>query len=172
MKELVRLFVQIAMMRKGPQDLPASVTLLTATAAVFFIINCVVSAALPPIVGPWFGHLVVNVAFTFLWYALLLRLLGRSERFLQTTTAVFGYQALLAPLWIASLWLVRQFADDDAWRLTISLVALAIVIWKAAVNASVLKAALEWGMPACVALVILEFLAGQLLLFYLFSGAG
>jgi hypothetical protein len=51
-------------------------------------------------------------------------------------------------------------------------VALAIVIWKAAVNAGVLKAALEWGMPACVALVILEFLAGQLLLFYLFSGAG
>jgi hypothetical protein len=172
MKELVRLFVQIAMLRKGPQDLPASVIVLTAAAAGFFIINCVVSAALPPIAGPWFGHLVVNIAFTLVWYALLMRFLGRPERFLQTTAAVFGYQAVLAPLWIVSLWLVRQFADDDAWRLTISIFALAIVVWKVAVNAGVLKAAIEWGMPACVALVILQFLAGQILLFYLFSGAG
>src|SRR6202021_86157 len=51
MKELVRLFAQIALMRKGPQDLPASAALLVATAAAFFIVNCLVSAALPPIPG-------------------------------------------------------------------------------------------------------------------------
>src|SRR5580700_7261269 len=142
MKELVRLFVQIALMRKGPQDLPASATLLAGTAAGFFIINCLVSAALPPIPGHWFGQLVVEVVFVFVWYALLLRLLNRPERFLQTTTAVFGYQAVLAPLWISAVWLVRQFSDDDTWRLPISMVGLAIVIWTVAANARVLKAAL------------------------------
>jgi hypothetical protein len=170
MKELVRLFVQIALMRKGPQDLPASATLLAGTAAGFFIINCLVSAALPPIPGHWFGQLVVEVVFVFVWYALLLRLLNRPERFLQTTTAVFGYQAVLAPLWISAVWLVRQFSDDDTWRLPISMVGLAIVIWTVAANARVLKAALEWATPACVALVILQYLAGQILLLYLFSG--
>jgi hypothetical protein len=170
MRELVRLFAQIALMRRGPQDLPASAAVLAATAAGFVIINCLVSVALPPIPGPWFGHLVVEVVFTFVWYALLLQILRRPERFLQTTTAVFGYQAVLAPLWIAAVWLVRQFADDDTWRLPISVLGLAIVVWKVAVNASVLKAALEWGMPPCVALVILQYLAGQILLFYLFSG--
>ena len=170
MKELVRLFVEIALMRKGPQDLPASVALLATSAAGYFIVNCLVSAALPPIPGPWLWHLVVDVVFTFVWYALLLRILRRPERFLQTTTAVFGYQAVLAPLWIAAVWLVRQFADDDTWRLPISMIGLGIVVWKVAANAQVLKAALEWALPACVALVILQYLAGQILLFYLFSG--
>ena len=172
MKELVRLFIQIALMRKGPQDLPASVALLTATAAGYFIVNCVVSAALPPIAGPWLGHLVVDVIFTFLWYALLMRILRRAERYVQTTTAVFGYQAVLSPLWIAAVWLVRQFADDDTWRFPISMIGVAIVVWLVAANAYVLKAALEWKLPACIALVILQILASQILLIYLYPGAG
>ena len=170
MKELVRLFMQIALMRKGPQDLPASATVLAATAAGYFLVNCLVSAALPPIRGPWFGHLVVDVLFTLAWYALLLRILRRPERFLQTTTAVFGYQAVLSPFWIACVWLIRQFAEDDAWRFPIVLLGLAIVVWLVAANARVLKAALEWTLPSCVALVILQILAGQVLLVYLFPG--
>ena len=170
MKELVRLFAQIALMRKGPQDLPASAALLAVTAAGFFIVNCLVSAVLPPIPGLWFGQLVVEVVFTFVWYALLLKILRRSERFLQTTTAVFGYLTVLAPLWITDVWLIRRFADDDTWRLPISMLGLAIVVWMVAANARVLKAALEWGMPACVALVILQYLAEQILLFSLYPG--
>ena len=170
MQELVRLFVQIALMRKGPQDLPASAALLAGTAAGFFIINCLISAVLPPIPGQWFAELVLEVIFIFVWYAVLLKVLHRSERFLQTTTAVFGYQAVLAPLWISAVWLVRQFSDDDTWRLPISMLGLAIVVWTVAANARVLKAALEWATPACVALVILQYLAGQILLLYLFSG--
>jgi hypothetical protein len=168
MKELVRLFVQIALMRKGPQDLPASVTVLLATAAGYFLVDCVVSAALPPIPGPWFGQLVVDVLFTFAWYALLLTLLRRAERFVQTTTAVFGYQIVLSPLQIASVWLIRQSAAGDAWRFPIVIVGLGIVVWMVAVNARVLKAAIEWAMPACVALVILQILGGQALLVSLF----
>ena len=170
MKELVRLFVQIALMRKGPQDLPASSALLAATAAGFFAINCLVSFMLPPIPGPWFGHLVVEVAFIFLWYALLLRLLRRPERFVQTTTAVFGYLAVLAPVWIGTVWLVRRLADDDTWRLPVAVLGLVVIVWRLAANAHVLKAALEWGTPACVALVILQYIAQQILLVYLFSG--
>ena len=169
MKELVRLFVQIALLRKGPQDLPASPTLLLATACGYFLVCCLVSAVLPPVSG-WFGQLVVDVLFTFAWYALLLALLRRPERFLQTTTAVFGYEIVLSPLQIGSVWLIRQFAENDAWRFPIFLLGLAIIVWMLAVNARVLKAALEWPMPACVALAILEILAGQALLLFLLPG--
>jgi hypothetical protein len=170
MMELVRLFVQIALMRKGPQDLPASAVLLGATAAGFFITHCLISVALPPIPGPWFGHLIVETAFTFAWYALLLRLLHRPERYLQTTTAVFGYLAVLAPVWIGTVWLVRRLADDETWRLPVSVLGLVVIVWRLAANAHVLKAALEWGTPACIALVILQYIAQQILLVYLFSG--
>jgi hypothetical protein len=36
----------------------------------------------------------------------------------------------------------------------------------------VLKSALEWSLPVCVALVILQILGGQALLVYLFPGKG
>ena len=169
MQELVRLFVQIALMRKSPQDLPASAALLAGTAAGFFIINCLISAVLPPIPGQWFAELVVEVIFIFVWYAVLLKLLHRSERFLQTTTAVFGYNAVLAPLYVGVVWLVRQYSNDDTWRFPISMLGLAIVVWMVAANARVLKAALEWGTTACVALVILQNLVEQVLLLYVFS---
>jgi hypothetical protein len=172
MKELVRLFVQIALMRKGPQDLPNSAVLLALTAAANFTVNVLVSAALPPIAGPWFMQLIVDVVFTFAWYALLLKILQRPERFVQTTTAVFGYQAVLSPLWIGAVWLIRQFADDDTWQFPIAVVGLAIVVWMVAANARILKSALEWAMPACVALVILQELAEQFLLIYVFPGKG
>jgi hypothetical protein len=170
MKELVRLFVQIALMRQGPQDVPASVTLLAATAAGYFFVNCLVSAVLPPISGPWFAQLVVDVLFTFAWYALLLTMLRRPERFVQTTTAVFGYQAVIAPLWIASVWAIRQLPEASVWRFPVVLLGLTVVVWLVAANARVLKSALEWAMPASVALAILQILAGQTLLVYLFPG--
>jgi hypothetical protein len=169
MQELVRLFAQIALLRKGPQDLPASAALLVATAAAFIIINCVVSLVLPPIPGPWFYQLLVEVLFTYGWYALLLRSAKRPERFVQTLTAIFGYQALLTPLWIATVWLVRQYADDDTLRLPSSVLGLVIVVWRVAINVRIVRAALEWGTAACIAVVILQYLAEQMLLFFLFS---
>ena len=172
MKELVRLFVQIALMRKGPQDLPNSAVPLALTVAANFIVNFLVSAALPPIAGPWLMQSIVVVAFTFAWYALLLKILRRPERFVQTTTAVFGYQAVLSPLFIVAIWLIRQFSDDETWQFPIAVVGLAIVVWMVAANARILKSALEWAMPACVALVILQNLGEQFLLIYLFSGKG
>jgi hypothetical protein len=169
MQELVRLFVQIALLRKGPQDLPASTGLLALTAAGFFIVNCLVSAVLPPIPGPWLYQLVLDVIFTFAWYALLLRIVNRSERYLQTTMAIFGYQAVLAPLWIATVWLWRQFADDDTLSAPTLLLALGVLLWNVAANVRIVRAALEWGIAASVALVILQTITEQALILYLFS---
>lgn len=169
MQELVRLFVQIALLRKGPQDLPASRRVLAATVAGFFTVHCLVSALLPPIRGPWLYEIVVDVVFTLAWYLVLLRLANRPERFLQTSTAVFGYQAVLAPPGIATIWLLRQHIDDESWRLPIALLGLAWVVWGVAANARVVKAALEWGMAASVALVILQTLVREALILYLLS---
>ena len=169
MQELVRLFVQIALLRKGPQDLPASAQVLAVTATGFFSINFLVSAVLPPIPGPWLYQLVLDVIFTFAWYALLLRIVNRPERFLQTATAIFGYQAVLAPLWIATVWLWRQFAEDDTLSAPTLLLSLAVLVWNVAANVRVVKAALEWGIAASVALVVLQNITEQVLIIYLFS---
>ena len=112
---------------------------------------------------------MVDVVFTFVWYACCCSSPAAPSAFLQTTTAVFGFQAVLSPL------LVIADVADAALRRRIrpgSFRALDAgwycVIWMIAANSHVVKAALEWSMPACVALVILQYLAGQLLLFALF----
>jgi hypothetical protein len=104
----------------------------------------------------------------FAWYTLLLRLVRRPERFLQTTTAVYGFQAVLSPLLVASVWLTRRFPQDSVWQFPITLVSLALLIWIIAANSHIVKAALEWSMPPSVALVILQTLAGNLLVLALF----
>ena len=167
MKELIQLFTQIALLRRGPQDLPASMLLLGMTIVGYFGINFLVSSLMPPIRG-WPAHLAVDVVFTLVWYVVLLRLAGRSERTLQTTTAVFGFQAVLSPLLVISEWLMLRFAQDTTWQLPVALIWLMLVIWVIAANSHVVKAALEWSSAASVFLVILQILAGQLVLFALF----
>ena len=47
-------------------------------------------------------------------------------------------------------------------------VSLALLIWIIAANSHIVKAALEWSMAPSVALVILQTLAGDLLILTLF----
>jgi len=170
MKELIQLFTQIALLRRGPQDLPASLLLLVMSIIGYFGVNFLVSYLMPPIRG-WLAHLVVDVVFTLVWYVVLLRLAGRSERTLQTTTAVFGFQAVLSPLLIISDWLMMRFAQDATWQLPVAIIWLTLVIWVIAANSHVVKAALEWSRSASVGLVILQILAGQFLLTALFPSS-
>jgi hypothetical protein len=167
MKELIQLFTQIALLRRGPQDVPPSLLLLGITVVGYFGINFFVSSLMPP-VKEWPAHLAVDVVFTLVWYVVLLRLAGRSERTLQTTTAVFGFQAVLSPLLVLSDGLMLRFAQDSTWQLPVALIWLMLVIWVIAANSHVVKSALEWSSAASVFLVILQIIAGQLVLFALF----
>ncbi len=163
MTELIRLFSQIAVLRRGPQDVPASALLLAATVAAYFAINFIVNAVLPQLDGPWVPRLLLDIAFTLAWYYLLLRILGRPERSLQTTTAIFGFQAVLAPVLVVAEWLALRYQHDDVWQVPFSLLALVLLVWLIAANSHVVKAALEWSSPASVALVILQILIENLL---------
>jgi hypothetical protein len=170
MREVIRLYVQIALLRRGPQDLPASRLLLVLTVCGFAAVNALVSGLLPPSTG-WPPQLAVDVLFTLAWYAALLQLTGRSERFLQTATAVFGLRSVLAPLVIVSQWLALRFQHDSTWQLPIAVGGLSLVIWLIAANTHVVKAALDWSSISSVALVILQILTGEILLIALFPPA-
>jgi len=167
MKDLIRLFTQIALLRRGPQDIPASMLLLVLTLVGYLGVNLLVSSALPPD-EHWQGPLLVDTLFTLVWYVALLRLLGRPERMLQTVTALFGLQAVLSPLLIASSWLMRRVGDDATWQLPVTCVGLLLLAWLIAANSLVVKTALEWPGPASVALVILQLICAWLVVFALF----
>jgi hypothetical protein len=167
MTEFIRLFWQIAVLRRGPQDLPASTLLLVLTVIGYLAVNVVICSVLPP-VGRWRQLLLVDSMFMLVWYAALLRLLGRPERILQTTTAVFGFQAVMTPLLIASEWLMGRFGEDSTWHVPITCAWLLLLVWVIAANSYIVRAALEWSAASSVALVILQTLASGLLQLALF----
>jgi hypothetical protein len=167
MRELIRLFWQIALLRRGPQDLPASALLLALTVVGYVCVNVVVSSLLPP-EARWPELLLVDTLFTLVWYAALLRLLGRPERILQTSTAVFGFQGVMSPLVIGSEWLLRRFGEDSTWQAPLWCAGLLLFVWLIAANSHIVRAALEWSAASSVALVILQTLASWLLQFALF----
>jgi len=168
MSEFIRLYTQIALLRRGPQDLPASRLLLVLTVAGYLAVNFLVSSVLPP-GGRWLETLLVATLFTLLWYLLLLRFAGRPERTLQTTTAVFGFQTVLTPLVDCCAWLVRRLGEDSPWQLPFMCALLLLFAWVIAANSHIVKAALDWSATSSVALVILQTLAGWLLLSALFA---
>jgi len=167
MKELIQLFSQIALLRRGPQDLPASMLLLVMSVVGYFGINFIVSSFMPPI-KDWQTYLAVDVPFTLIWYVVVLRLAKRSERTLQTATAVFGFQAVLSPLVVMSEWLLPRYAQNATWQLPVQLMWLIMLVWVITASSHVVKAALEWSSSASVALVILQLMAGLMVLFALF----
>jgi hypothetical protein len=167
MREVIGLYAQILLLRRGPQDLPVSRLLLILTVCGYAAVSGVVYALLP-FTASWPLQLAVDVLFMLAWYAALLQLAGRTERFLQTATGVFGFQSLLAPPLLAFEWLTQRYQHDAAWQLPVSVGGLALVVWLIAANSHIVKQALDWSTASSVALVILQMVSGQLLLFALF----
>jgi hypothetical protein len=163
MTDLARLYADIALLRRGPQDVPASALLLAITVLAYCLVNLFVNWVLPAPSDPWFPVLLIDVLFTLAWYTTLLSVLHKRERVLQTTTAVFGFRAVLAPLLIGSEYLVSRFGTTETWRLPLDIAYTAVIVWLIAANSRVLKAALEWSTLQCVALVLLEIFASGLL---------
>jgi hypothetical protein len=163
MTALVRLYAEIALLKRGPQDVPCSMLLLALTVGAYFAINLLINWALPAAGDPWLAVLAIDILFTLGWYVALLRLLHRRERVVQTTTAIFGYRSVLAPLTIGTEWLIRRFGSEQAWQLPLIVGYTAVVVWMIAANSHVLKAAIEWSMFQCVALVVLEIVTSGLI---------
>src|SRR5688572_15573341 len=89
------------MFRKGPEDLPASSTLLFVTIAANVLLGLALSSALPLPEHNRIAVAVVGALFLCGWYWGLVRLAGKPERFVQTATAIFGFQTVLLPAFMA-----------------------------------------------------------------------
>ncbi len=95
MQQFLRIFIDIVLWRRGPQDLPASGLLLAITLAAYVLVGVVQLALLDEPGATWLVYLLADPVLLALFVWLLLRLYGHAERFQQTATAVLGTGALL-----------------------------------------------------------------------------
>jgi hypothetical protein len=166
---LARMYVDIALWRRGPQDLPAVGILLPLTMAAYVVLSVALGEALPALRDRWTTQVLADTAFVALWYWLLLVLARRRERYLQTAAALFGLQTVLAAPTILSAWFLQRFAHDTLWLTVAYVTTFALIAWTVAAIGHVLRAALERPLILCLTLAFAQILAEELVLLAVFE---
>jgi hypothetical protein len=154
MLKLLRTFFEIAVWRKGPQDLPASRALACASLIAYIAIE---------FVGVQFFDLDLTAAVIFIgvdvlmlsaWLWLVLAFFGRRQRFVQTITATLGVGVLILLLDIFMRALQLRLGVGDAFSgnwLFIRFMIIALVMGRIFMHA--LDRGLVTGMALTVAII-------------------
>ena len=136
-------FLQIALRRRGPEDLPDSQFLLLVAGLAYLATQSVLALPVYSTLPVIARSLVLDVLLVcgLLWG--LLRLAGHASRFRQTLTAIFGTGALLGACMLPfNFWLDLADAPDKA-AVGPRIALLAIVSWWVVVNGHLFSRALS-----------------------------
>jgi hypothetical protein len=98
MLQLIRLFFDISLWRKGPQDVPASPVVLVLAVIFYLGVSALQLIASDQDQWRFLVGLIVDPLLIGGWIWLVLAIFGRRPRFEQTVTAIFGTYALLSVL--------------------------------------------------------------------------
>lgn len=159
MQQFLRIFIDIVLWRRGPQDLPASGLLLAITLAAYVLVGVVQLALLDEPVATWLVYLVADPALLSLFVWLLLRLYGHPERFQQTATAVLGTGALLGVVLYLPLQILVTGSGLGPASLIAQVSALFLVVVFVLVTGRILKLATGASLFTGIAASLTYFIA-------------
>jgi hypothetical protein len=147
MLKLLQTFLEIALWRKGPQDLPASRALALTVLLVYVAIGFVRVRLFDLNLRAATVNIGVDVLMLSVWLYAVLAFFGRRQRFIQTMTATLGVGVLMQLLDTLMLVLDQGDAYADNW-LFIRFVLVALIMGR------ILMHALERGLVTGIALTI------------------
>lgn len=144
---LIRLFLDICLFRKGPQDAPASQMLLWLVLAAY----CLTGAAQALLEDQWLEGIVqiplqASILLVFIWVSL--KAAAKMNRMRQTLIAMFGTDALISGFAIP----LEALFLADPQASPIHLLLLLLMLWHMAVVAHILRHALSQTLMVGLAL--------------------
>lgn len=170
MSTLIRFFVELCLLRRGPQDLPGSSTLLGLVLAVHLVSAVLVGLAAgltgPIAVGQGLADALLTLGL--LWLAL--GLTDRRPRFLQVATALFGAGALLGLFALAPLGLVAG-AESRGETSLAGLPLLVLLFWSLLVTGHILRHSFDLHLGQGVLIAVAYNLLASALVNSLFPGS-
>ncbi len=171
MLHFLKAFLDIVLWQRGPQDLPASRLLLWLTAAAYVAVSILQLTLLEEPVAAWLVFVVLDPVLLTAGVYLLLKLFGKTDRFLQTAIAVLGTGAVLGlAMFLPVQWLLT-LAGVPAQSTAAGLIALGMVVIFALVTGRILKLATDSSLFTGITVSLTYFLLINLLL-HLASGRG
>jgi hypothetical protein len=167
MLRLAKAFWDISLWRRTPEQLPASLFLLSLVAGAAALLE-VLSALQPPISIPqMLARVVLSVGLplAFVWVALLLA--QRPHRFLQTSIAVLGVDVLAGLILYPIGSLMHFIGPDSLASVPLGILMLAGLVWYLLACANIWRCALDagvgMGMVVSVGYFLMSILEQQLL---------
>lgn len=168
---LVRTFVEIALWRKGPQDLPASRALACLALVLYVAIEFVGVRLFDLDLRAAVVFIGVDVLMLSAWLYLVLAFFGRRQRFVQTITATLGVGVLILLLDIVMRTIQLSLGEGEAFAgnwLFIRFVIIALVMGRIFMHA--LDRGLVTGMALTIAIIYSTEAVAQLVLDSLIRG--
>lgn len=153
MLRLIFAFGEIALHRRGPEQLPASQFLLALVLAAYLVVALLTSRLLGLVVYPALMVFVeTTLELAFIWC--VLRAFERQRRFTQTACAVLGTDALINVLgWPLIFW--ENALAAPATELTPpQILQFLLWVWSIDISSSILARSLERPYVLAVAIVI------------------
>lgn len=167
---LIQFFVDLCLLRRAPQDLPASRVLFGLVLAVDLSIALLLGAVvgLTPLVAFAEGSLDAGGSLGLLYLAL--RLFDRRHRFFQTATALLGAGATLGFLALFPLTLLAGDSQADSRDLA-ALLLLLLIAWSVLVTAHILRHGFDLRLTQGAMIAVAYQWFSYLLIDLLFSGS-
>ena len=150
LRALFGCMVDIILLRRGPEHLPASTLLLGIVVALEIILYSIGDRLFIRPVAPQFAATpfvqVAGALLTLLTFWIALRLAGKPERFVQTMIAIFATNTMAIPA-LPLLGALLQYSGKPgsaAAPLLLLLLCAVVGIWMIAVFVHIVKSAFEW----------------------------
>jgi hypothetical protein len=167
----LQVFIDIARLRRGPEDLPFDRSLLLGTIVTFALLNLGIGHMSPDGELPPLALVLIEVTMMLVSLRLMLQIANRSERFVQTATAMFGFQVVLVPAQLLVAWLSLRYVTGNSVPAPVLLLWAAVAIWTLIVATRILRSATGWPTAVCVAMILTVGMVTSLLLVLLYPHA-
>jgi hypothetical protein len=170
--------VDIVLLRRGPEHLPASRALLTTVVVVNLVLYGVayhnlIAPLMPEASSDWPLQMIAGSLITLAWFRVSFQLAHKTERFVQTMIAVFATNILLIPAMplFAALLPYMQKPNGEPAPATLVLLTLLIAGWVLAVLVHIVRSAFEWSWAGSIVFVFASSFGPAILLSILFGVA-
>jgi hypothetical protein len=175
LRALFGVFVDILLLRRGPEHLPASAVLLGIVVAVDIILYSLVDRLFVRPVAPQlatsFPQMVAGALLTLLTFRIALHLANKSERFVQTMTAMFAANTMTVPALPLAAALIQYTGKPGGEPAPILLLMMGAVagIWMIAVLVYIVKSAFEWSWLQAALMLVASNIGIAILLGLIFG---
>ncbi|HIF17712.1 MAG TPA: hypothetical protein EYG50_08425 [Cycloclasticus sp.] len=150
-KMLLRLFLDLCLIKKGPQDVPDNTMLMKIVFFTYFMSGTVLLSGNIPIIDAVIQALIDTVLIGLFMYVLV-SFFSVPNRFNQSLIAIYGSGALITVFSTPFIFWVQTLSNNEQPTGAAGLVVFLIVCWSFVVMANIIRETIRKNLSTCLLL--------------------